>query len=143
VRFTFGKEMILYQPIKERLPFFQGWDTKSAVFDTGCPHCKERLQVKFKEMLDAAWGWQDRMDEELRDPLAKIFEINLSNRSIAMGMPGVVSRTCTSCHISSYFYFHFNETSNSVYSISLRAAATEEPNPKAEQGGDGDAVEAV
>jgi hypothetical protein len=130
--------MILCQPIKERLPFFQGWDTESAVFDTGCPHCKERLQVKFKEMLDAAWGWKDRMDEQLRDPLAKIFEINLSNRSIAMGMPGVVVRTCPNCQKSSYFYFHFNETSNSVYSISLRAAATEEPNQaKQVSGGNG------
>lgn len=119
--------MILFQPIKDRLPFFQGWDTESAVFDTGCPHCKERLQVKFKEMLDAAWGWQDRMDEQLRESLATIFEINLSNRSIAMGMPGVVSLTCPNCHKSSYFYFHFNETSNAVYSILLRAAATEEP----------------
>jgi hypothetical protein len=118
--------MKLFQPIKEREPFFTGWETKLAVFDTGCPHCKSRLEVKFKEMLDAAWGWSDRMDSSLRDPLAKIFGIDVSNRSIGNGMPGVVVRECPQCRTCSYFYFHFRETSNSVYSISLRAAATEE-----------------
>ena len=128
--------MKLYQPVKDREPFFTGWDTKEATFDSGCPHCKARVRIEFKEMLDAAWGWKDKMDEGLKKALAEIFGINLANNSIGMGMPGVVARSCSECGRSSYFYFHFRETSNSVYSISLRAAATDEPN-QAEQDGAG------
>lgn len=125
--------MILYQPVKDRAPFFTGCNTKEAAFGSRCPHCKAQIGIEFKEMLDAAWGWKDKMDEDLKTPLAEIFGINLSNNSIGMGMPGVVTHSCVDCGMASYFYFHFRETSNSVYSISLRAAATDEPT-QAEQG---------
>jgi len=118
--------MNLYLPIKDREPFFQGWDTNEASFDSGCPHCKARLRIEFKDMLDAAWGWSDRMEEPLRGELADVFGIDISNRSIGDGMPGVVAKFCPDCRMSSYFYFSFQETSNSVYRISLRAAATDE-----------------
>lgn len=130
--------MILYEPIKDREPFFTGWDTNEATYEKRCPHCRERISVVFKEMLDAAWGWRDRMDPSLRDLLAKVFGIDLTNRSIGSGMPGVVAKKCESCGASSYFYFSFLEISNSVYRISLRAAATDEPN-ETEQGGGGQA----
>ena len=132
--------MKLYQQIKDRQPFFTGWDTKSAVFDSGCPHCAAKLQVKFKEMLDAAWGWQDRIDQRVRESLAEVFGINLSNRSIGSGMPGVVVKTCQDCGAKAYFFFNFLETSNSVYSISLRAAAINESDADAEPKADGDSV---
>ena len=121
-----SQKMILTQPIKSREPFFTGWDTDSAVYDSGCPHCKVRLQITFKEMLNAAWGKQDRLDELCVENLAKLFDISLSNISMDKGMPFVVARTCKNCNKISFFHFDFRETSNSVYSISLRAAAVEE-----------------
>lgn len=128
--------MILHEPIRDREPFFTGWETDQATYETACPHCRERISVVFKEMLTAAWGWKDKMEQELKESLAEIFRINLADNSIGMGMPGVVARSCSECGKSSYFYFHFRETSNSVYSISLRAAATDEPT-QAEQDGAG------
>lgn len=122
-----AKDMQLYEVVKDREPFFTGWETESAIFDTRCPHCKANIQIKFKEMLDAAWGWQDRLNPRLLKPLASVFNINLSNRSIVNGMPGVVASECLDCGICSFFYFNFRETSHSVYSISLRGAATEKP----------------
>ncbi|MDA0767947.1 MAG: hypothetical protein O3A92_14140 [Verrucomicrobia bacterium] len=130
--------MKLYLPVIDREPFFTGWHTKEALFDSGCPHCGTQIRIEFKEMLYAAWGWKDEMQEGLKKKLAEIFGINLSNNSIGLGMPSVVARSCTECGKSSYFYFHFRETSNSVYSISLRGGATDEPK-QAEEGSGGQA----
>ena len=119
-----AKNMQLFEPIKNRKPFFTGSETETAHFDSGCPHCETTLKVTFKEMLQAAWSGQEQIEERYRDSVANLFHINVKNLSIHQGMPGVVSRICDGCERQLFFHFHFWETSNSVYSISLRGAAT-------------------
>ena len=121
--------MRIVEPLKEREPFFEGWQTDEGSFTYPCPGCALDQTIGFTEILKAAWGWRERTGEPLRSELAKQFRINLSDRSIGNGMDAVVDRACPQCAANVFVCFSFLETSNSVYRISLSAIAENEaPN---------------
>jgi sarcosine oxidase delta subunit len=125
--------MKLIQPLKERPSFFDGWETEKATYTFECPHCGSEEKIEFKEMLEAAWGWQERATEKKRKELAEVFKINLSDRNIGHGMKSVVESICSKCARPTYTFFWFQEYRHSCYDISLRASAIE----NTEQGGGG------
>ena len=49
---------------RKRRPFFDGADTERASYSLRCDQCGTTIKVRFKQMLDAAWGWRDRTDPE-------------------------------------------------------------------------------
>jgi hypothetical protein len=118
--------MKLVQPIQERESFFNGWETDNACYRFDCPHCSSKLNIKFKQMLDAAWGWQERTPGQTRNALASIFKIDLSDRNIGSGMKAVVETECPNCRRPTFTFFWFHEYRHSCYDISLRASAIQE-----------------
>lgn len=130
----FGLKMTIIEPVKKRPSFFNGWDTESATYDFVCSACGDLTHVAFKEMLDAAWGWQEMFRPSERQFIAGIFGIDLSNKSIGNGMSAIVTKQCASCEVIHDIYFWFHEYRHSCYDISLRGIArrTTEPEPRAD-----------
>ena len=125
--------MKLIQPLKERTSFFDGAETANATYWFECPHCGSEEKIEFKDMLEAAWGWEEMMPKKKQIELAKVFQIDLSDRSIRHGMKSVVESICSTCENPTYTFFWFQEYRHSCYEISLRASAIE----NTEQGGGG------
>jgi hypothetical protein len=113
--------MIIIEPVKERPAFFNGWETDKAFFDLICSQCKQPARICFKEMLDAAWGWKERMELTERQAVADAFGIDLGNKSIGNGMTAIVTKTCDGCGATHHAFMCFHEYRHSCYDISLRA----------------------
>jgi hypothetical protein len=118
--------MKLVQRLRERESFFNGWKIEKATYKFQCSHCGSNLNIKFKQMLDAAWGWQERTPDETRKALALIFEIDLTGRNSGSGMDAVVESECAKCKRTTFTFFWFDEYRQSCYDISLRGSAVQE-----------------
>ncbi len=118
--------MKITKPLKERESFFNGWETDKATYKFDCSNCGCEEAITFKQILDAAWGWQERTPEEKRNALAKVFEIDLSDSNISSGMKAVVETECAKCKQATFTYFWFNEYRHSCYDISFRASAIQD-----------------
>ena len=110
---------------QKRRPFFDGADTERATYSLRCDQCGTTIKVRFKQMLDAAWGWRDRTDPDLASRIAKQFRIDLKNTSIRGGMDAVVSCKCPNCGRKLYGYFWFPEYRHSCYEISMYGIAAD------------------
>ena len=121
--------MKIIEPIKERPAFFNGWETDKAVCDLICSQCNQQARITFKEMLDAAWRWKERMEITERTAVADAFGIDLRNKSIGTGMTAIVTKTCTGCGATHYAFLWFHEYRHSCYDISLRASAKKNTEP--------------
>ena len=115
--------MKIIESIKERKSFFNGWETENAFYDLICSQCKQPARITFKEMLDAAWGWIERMEITERTSVSAAFGIDIRNKSIRDGMTAIVTKTCSGCGATHYAFLWFNEYRHSCYDISLRAIA--------------------
>lgn len=122
--------MKIVEPVKERPSFFNGWETEAATYSVSCSRCGKPIPTVFKEMLDGAWGWKERLPPGERQDVADTFGINLSNRSIGNGMSAIVKKKCESCGTTHYIYFWFHEYRHSCYDISLRGLAQMETEPE-------------
>ena len=108
---------------EERPPFFDGWKTDEAIYSSACDSCGREMTVHFPAMLDAAWSWREKMKEVDRAAVARVFRIDLANRSIAKGMDAVVDQVCSHCGSRHLLHFHFHEYRHSCYEISIRGIA--------------------
>ena len=115
--------MKIIEPIMERPSFFNGWETDKAFYDLICSQCNQPSRITFKEMLDAAWGWIERMEITERTSVADAFGIDLQNKYIGNGMTAIVTKICASCGATHYVFLWFDEYRHSCYDISLRAIA--------------------
>ena len=110
---------------RRRRPFFDGADTERASYDLRCDKCDAIINVRFKQMLDAAWGWREKTNSSLASRIAKQFRIDLENKSIRGGMDAVVSCRCPNCGRKLFGCFWFHEYRHSCYAISLRGVAAD------------------
>lgn len=115
--------MKLLEPVKTRKPFFDGWETDKVKFTFTCSSCGTNASIDFKNILDAAWSWKDKTEAPIKNELAELFGIALTNKSIGNGMDAVVSSKCLNCRQITYTYFWFHEYRNSCYKIALRGSA--------------------
>ncbi|MFO8009652.1 MAG: hypothetical protein R6U89_02455 [Dehalococcoidia bacterium] len=117
--------MKIIEQVKEREPFFDGWETEKVGFTFRCDHCRTSCIISFKEILDAAWGWKESMAVDQKKAVALAFGIDLDNRNIGNGMNAVVTKVCANCKKTFYVFFWFHEYRHSCYQISLRGLAEE------------------
>jgi len=115
--------MTVIEPVANRAPFFDGGETNNVKYVFSCPSCGTESIVVFKDMLQAAWGWREKTERNLRLSIACHFGINLNNNSIGSGMDAVVVSQCSKCSEQTFIYFWFHEYRNSCYRISLRGLA--------------------
>ena len=115
--------MKLVEPLLDRPPFFDGWETQNAGFQFRCGDCATLQQIGVLHIAEAAWSWRNQFEEPLRSEIAGCFQINLNNTSIASGMDAVVRVLCEKCSRCSFDFFWINEYRHSCYQDSLKAIA--------------------
>ena len=118
--------MRIIESVKEREPFFDGWETDKAVFNYSCDQCKASIVISFKDMLNAAWGWIEKTKEDQKTAIAAAFGIDLEDKFIGNGMSSVVTKVCPKCNQTHHIFFWFHEYRNSCYRIVFKGLAVED-----------------
>jgi len=116
--------MTTIEPVKMRKPFFDGWETDKVRYAFSCYSCGTEATIGFKNILEAAWGWKEKTELQLRSSVASHFGIDLGNKFIGDGMDAVVISQCSKCSRRTFVYFWFHEYRHSCYQISLRGLSS-------------------
>jgi hypothetical protein len=114
------------EPVREREPFFDSWETKKFHYAFSCSSCGTEAAIEFDEILESAWGWKENTEQHLKWAIASHFGIDLTNKYIDLGMDAVVVWQCAKCSHKTFVYFWFHEYRNSCYQISLRGLSSDE-----------------
>ncbi len=114
----FGLDLI--QPSYNRDPWFAGAETVDQVYRWCCASCQSDVEVPLNGILREVWSWQTTIGDELAKAAHAHFGLNIVGRSHDGGWPSIMLVQCASCDASYLLYAGVDETSNSVYRVTIQ-----------------------
>jgi len=107
---------IILNPSWTRPYTYQGHDLSDGTGVFGCVNCQEKIVVPFSNLLEN----KKSIDEETENTLCKLFDVPIVGKSHDGGWPRFENVVCASCGQGYVAYIGVNETSNSVYGVTLQ-----------------------
>lgn len=113
---------LLLEPSYSRSPAWRGSELDQAECNFACS-CGAAVSVRVADLTRAAWTWEQELGPDLSKAATARFQLNAVGRSHDGGSPALVRQSCAACGARFLVYAGVEETSNSVYSVTLQGVS--------------------
>ncbi len=114
----FGRSLL--EPSYSRLPTWQGSELNLAKTDFACASCNARVPVSISALVAGVLDWERQLGGELSVAAGRHFDLGVVRRSKDGGWPAMIRVRCKACDAWYLVYAGVDETSNSVWTVTLQ-----------------------
>lgn len=111
---------ILIKPSFSKLGTYHGPEPEDSEGKFGCSQCGADVVFNLAPFAAQGWGVDKSLPQELERELSRIFDVPIVGRSHDGGFPSYRLVACPSCGSKYVVYSGVDETSNSVWKITVQ-----------------------